>query len=346
MKNLFKKATYFTDIHFGKKNNSRQFNIDCENFIQWFVEESKQYGADVCIFGGDFMDNRRFINVSTLNYALSNLELLNNSFEKVYMILGNHDLYYREKREINSVEYIRNLPNIELIKEIKVEGNVALVPWLIGDEYKEVKNIKAKYIFGHFELPHFLMNAMTEMPAKGELEIEDFEGVDLVFSGHFHKRQRKRNILYTGNAFPHNFQDSWDFERGMMFLEWGKEPVFKTWPNQPVYLTFKLSELLEIENINEIMNENVSARIITDIDMSYEEIAKLREEFHTLWRAREITLIPNQKSFENDDFQIETELKTVDQIVIEGLQSLEETDFMDSKLLVELYNQLEADIQE
>ena len=53
-----------------------------------------------------------------------------------------------------------------------------------------------------------------------------FEHQEYVFTGHFHKRQVKDNIIYTGNAFPHNFSDAWDDERGWMFLEWGKEPEF------------------------------------------------------------------------------------------------------------------------
>ena len=38
---MFKKAACFTDIHFGLKNNSRQHNNDCENFVNWFIDEAK-----------------------------------------------------------------------------------------------------------------------------------------------------------------------------------------------------------------------------------------------------------------------------------------------------------------
>jgi len=205
MKQLFNKAAVFGDIHFGKKNNSRQFNIDCENFVKWFVEEAHSWGADTCIFLGDWHDNRRFINVSTLNYSLSNLELLDKSFKQVYFILGNHDLYYREKREINSIEFARNLKNTKIIYEPTVIGDCAFIPWLIGHEWKEVQQIKSKYMFGHFELPAFLMNAMVAMPDNGELTGDDLANNEYVFSGHFHKRQKQKNIWYIGSPFPHNY---------------------------------------------------------------------------------------------------------------------------------------------
>ena len=40
---MFKKAACFTDIHFGLKNNSRQHNNDCEDFVKWFIDEAKKF---------------------------------------------------------------------------------------------------------------------------------------------------------------------------------------------------------------------------------------------------------------------------------------------------------------
>ena len=36
--NLFKKAACFTDIHWGLKNNAKQHNEDCLDFIDWFID--------------------------------------------------------------------------------------------------------------------------------------------------------------------------------------------------------------------------------------------------------------------------------------------------------------------
>ena len=109
---FFKKVACFTDIHFGLKGNSRVHNDDCEAFIEWFIEQAKAQGCETCIFLGDWHHHRSATNVSTMNYTVSNMEKLGAAFEKVYVIMGNHDLFYREKREINSMEYIRNIPNI------------------------------------------------------------------------------------------------------------------------------------------------------------------------------------------------------------------------------------------
>ena len=138
--NLFKKAACFTDIHFGLKSGSRTHNTDCEDFVKWFCEAAKTEGCETAIFLGDWHHNRSTTDVSTMNYTLSNLERLSANFEKVYFILGNHDLFYKDKREINSVEFMRLFPNVVPIKDPFTEGNVTILPWLVADEWKNIPN--------------------------------------------------------------------------------------------------------------------------------------------------------------------------------------------------------------
>ena len=215
MTQLFSKAACFTDIHFGNKGNSRQFNMDCEDFVNWFISEAKTRKCDTCIFLGDWHHNRASLNVSTLNYTVSNIGFLSEAFEHVYLIMGNHDLYYREKREINSVPFANLWPNVTIVNDSTLKkDDVAIIPWLIGDEWKKLQKLKVRYIFGHFELPHFKMNAMIEMPDQGGLKANHLSGPEYVFSGHFHKRQNQGNVWYIGNAFPHNYADAGDDERG------------------------------------------------------------------------------------------------------------------------------------
>jgi len=204
-----------------------------------------------------------------MNYSVSNLERLSNSFEQVYLIMGNHDEYYKDKREIHSVEFGRLFPNIKIINEPFTAGNVTLLPWLIGDEWKSVSKITSKYIFGHLELPNFYMNAMVQMPDHGQLQVGHFTHQDYVFSGHFHKRQTGRNITYMGNAFPHNYADAGDDDRGMMILDWDGEPQFITWPDQPVYRFYKLSQVLE--KAEKLLRPKMYCRVHIDIPISFEE---------------------------------------------------------------------------
>ena len=116
-----------------------------------------------------------------MNYTVSNVERLAKSFKNFYFINGNHDLFYRDKREINSVEYIRNIPNVHIVNEWIVKDDVAIIPWIVQDEWKKIEKLKAKYVFGHFELPYFKMNAMIDMPDIGGIKTEHFVNCGKVF---------------------------------------------------------------------------------------------------------------------------------------------------------------------
>jgi|TARA_Y100001972_G_scaffold129048_1_gene193721 DNA repair exonuclease SbcCD nuclease subunit len=334
---LFDKVACFTDIHFGMKNNSRQHNNDCEAFIHWFIDQAKEFGAKQCIFLGDWHHHRSSINVSTLNYSMSNIRRISKAFEKVYFIVGNHDLFYRDKREISSVPFADEFENVQVINDLFLEGDVAIVPWMVEDEWKKIKKIKAKYMFGHFELPNFKMNAMVEMPDTGTIQADHFKNVGHVFTGHFHKRQHSGNISYIGNAFPHNYADAWDDNRGCMLLEWGQDPVYKVWPDAPRYRTIELSKLLA--DTETVLQANTYCRVKVDLDISYEEANYIRENLTESYQLRELALLPQKDAEDEIEFAGEIKFQSVDQIVIEQLKKLESETF-DNNVLVEIYTRL------
>ena len=333
---LFKRAAVFGDLHVGNKQNSKIHNDDCERYIDWFISEAKARDAETCIFLGDWSHHRASVNVSSMNVSIRLLKRLNDNFEKVYFITGNHDLYYRDKRDLNSVEYARDLPNFVMVDEMLVKDDVAIVPWLVGDEWKKLNKLKVKYLFGHLELPFFRMNALVEMPDHGGLSSKDLNKPDYVFSGHFHKRQYKGNVHYIGNAFPHNYADVDDIDRGAMFLDWDGEPQYVNWPDCPKYKVILLSELLE--NHEELLDKYTYARVKLDINISYEEAKFIREKFAEQYVVREIQLMPikpEQEEFEGADISFES----VDQIVIKQLDTIESAT-LDKNVLISLYNNL------
>ena len=335
---LFKKVACFTDIHFGLKSNSLTHNQDCEDFVDWFIEEAQKEGADTCIFLGDWHHNRNSINLITLDTSIRCLEKLGAAFEQFFWFPGNHDLFYKDKRDVHSSAFGRHIPGVTVVDSVTTLGDVTLVPWLVGDEWKTMKSLKSKYVFGHFELPHFYMNAMVQMPDHGELKANTFTGPDYVFSGHFHKRQSQGNIVYIGNAFPHNFADTWDDDRGMMTLEWGGTPEYRSWPDAPKFRTIKLSKL--IDQKAEIMKSKMYLKVNLDIDISYEEANFIKESFVSEHDIREISLIQERENLEGViDDSPDTKFESVDQIVTEQLINID-SDSFDKKLLLEIYNNL------
>jgi len=335
--NLFKKVACFTDIHFGLKSNSSVHNQDCEDFVDWYIAKAKEEGCDTGIFMGDWHHNRNSLNITTMDYSLRALEKLGQAFDKFYFFPGNHDLYYKDKRDIHSVEFGKYIPGITVVHHPITEGNVTLCPWLVGDEWRSIGKQGGKYIFGHFELPSFFMNAMVQMPDHGEIQLDSFQNYELGFSGHFHKRQQQKNMIYIGNAFPHNYADTWDDDRGMMILEWDGQPEYHSWPAQPTFRTVKLSQL--IDDADKIIKPKQHLRVALDIDISYEEASFIKEKFIADYDIRELTLIAEKKEIEiNTNIDIQS-FESVDQIVSSQIVNIDSDQF-DKNMLLSIYNSL------
>jgi DNA repair exonuclease SbcCD nuclease subunit len=335
---LFKKVAVCTDIHFGLKSNSLQHNQDCSDFIDWFIATAKANGCETGMFLGDWSHQRAAINMQTLQYSLRSLEKLSAAFDRFYFIPGNHDLYYRDKRDIYSTEWAKHIPNIQIVNDWFQDGDVVIAPWLVGDDHRRIPKLKGQYMFGHFELPHFKMNAMVEMPDHGEIQVDHFGNFDRVFSGHFHLRQQKKNINYIGNCFPHNYADAGDEARGMMTLEWGREPVFHSWPGQPLYKVLKLSQV--IDHAPSLLAPNMHVRVELDIDISYEEAGFIKDTFVKDYNLREMALIPvKNTSVDTDMAPGEIKFESVDQIVTDQITNIE-SEFYDPKLLLKIYQNL------
>ena len=338
MPNLFKRAMVLTDIHYGLKSNSLQHNEDCMNFIKWATEFARTQNCETCLFLGDYHNNRASINILTLNYSMRGLEHLNDNFEQVFFIPGNHDLYYRDRRDIQSVEWARHLPRVKIVNDWFAGDDVVIAPWLVGDDYKRIARMQGRYMFGHFELPGYLMNAMVEMPDHGGASREHFTGFEHVFSGHFHKRQTQKNITYIGNCFPHNYSDAGDDQRGIMILEWGQEPEFHSWPDQPKYRVHNLSEILE--HTERLLKPNMHVKINLDVDISYEEAGFIRDTFVNDYQLREVKLIPQHNTdYESMSIKGNVDFQSVDQIVYNQLTNID-SEHYNKQLLLDIYNNL------
>jgi len=327
----------FSDLHLGMRNNSRQHNDWCVEFVDWMIAQAQQQQIKTCLFLGDWSHNRSSVNVLTLNSSLQALRRLSQSFDHVVMLLGNHDLYYRDKIDLHSIPYVSEFANIQLISKTTMIGDCAFVPWMINDEWRSISTITKPYLFCHAEIARFKMNAMVEMPDHGGLSAEHFVNQQLVFSGHFHKRQRKNNILYIGNAFPHNYADQGDDSRGIMFWRPGSEPTFTSWPNAPRYRVFDLSQILA--DPTAYINNQTFARINVDVNINYEDSNFLRELFENQLQALDVSFVSKATGSDLEFNDEEINFESVDTIVLSHLATIESAS-MDRNLLREIYQSI------
>lgn len=173
------------------------------------------------------------------------------------------------------------------------------------------------------------------MPDHGALTADHFKHQKLVWSGHFHKRQRKNHILYMGNAFPHNYADAGDDERGIAFWKPGQDPEFLSWPGAPKFRVYNLSEILN--NPGKFVDNRTFVRINVDLDINYEDAMFLKELFETELNALDVNLINNRSNIDEVDFREgEINFESVDSIVLSHLKTIESTT-MNVDTLIKIY---------
>jgi hypothetical protein len=123
----------------------------------------------------------------------------------------------------------------------------------------------------------------------------------------------------------------------MMMLEWGGKPEFKSWPGQPVYRTYKLSQI--IDNPEGLLREKMHCRVTIDLPISYEEANFIKETFMPQYQLRELMLIPEKVEVESNSVPIDINFESVDTIVMNQINAIE-SDTFDKSLLLNIYKDL------
>lgn len=181
------KTLVFSDQHFGVKGNSplrQKIGVQAIREILGYAKKSKTKNI---IFCGDWFHSRATLDVSTLDIAYKCVQALSKQC-KLWMILGNHDLYLKNSVEVSSMNIFRGNDQIKVIdKPTEVMLNskkTLLVPWLANlDNFKKDSY---DFLLGHFEISSkFLIQSYIEehsgkleasKAVSSELDEDDFLG--------------------------------------------------------------------------------------------------------------------------------------------------------------------------
>lgn len=207
--NSNKKIGLFTDIHCGVEKDSSERLKETSLCFNWINETFKREGVDYVFFLGDLFDSRFAINTKTLNTAIDGISLLATNFEKVFIILGNHDSYYKNTNDTNSIDFLEKITSNNNIVVISTEPyylnicnkSLALYPWaseqLLFDENNTIET--CDYAFGHFEANGFIQPG--GLSSGGKTNLSDlYKFGDFIFSGHYHINKLYKSVSNKRNA--------------------------------------------------------------------------------------------------------------------------------------------------
>lgn len=165
------KTLVFTDCHLGLRNGSvSRLKIVVMVFKQ-IMREVRAKGISQVIFVGDAFHDRKSIDVNVLNVGNKLFTKLAEMCD-VYMVVGNHDCFYKTNTTVSSINIFDNNPRIHVVstmEEFTINGQTALfVPWL-GD-VSQCPRGKFDLMFGHFDIGvQYLVASYIEDHARADM---------------------------------------------------------------------------------------------------------------------------------------------------------------------------------
>lgn len=222
------KICLLSDTHWGIRNDSPHFIEYNKKFLDnIFFPYLKENNIKEVIHLGDLVDRRKYINFVTAKRLREDfLEKIEENSINMNIILGNHDVYYKNTLGVNALyELIEGkYNNIHIIDEPCIGEwfgqNYLLLPWICDENrdetFKLIGETDAQVVFGHLELVGFEMYKGS--PASHGQDSSIFDKFDCVFSGHYHHRSTNGHIFYLGSHSEFTWSD-YDDPRGFHIFD-------------------------------------------------------------------------------------------------------------------------------
>jgi DNA repair exonuclease SbcCD nuclease subunit len=279
-----------TDTHLGLYNSSKEWHDVVKNLFIDIVDTALRRNEDTLLHLGDFFHEKKSIDSRTLEVTNEIIEILEPL--KVFLITGNHDIYYKYKINPSTLKVFKPYKHIEVITEPKEIDSNILIPWA-----SEIPESKCKYCFGHFDINGFFLNS-KKMCSDGRYNIEQFRQFEKVYSGHFHTPSQKDNITYLGSPYQQTFHDVGS-SRGYYIFDDG-ETEFIEFKDAPRFTILKSSDIIDEESVS----GNI-VKFIFDKDYGTNKNTELIEKIQALGPMKLSTDFSNIITEEEDNEEID-----------------------------------------
>lgn len=219
------KVAILSDTHWGVRNDSMSFMDMSKKFLDdVFFPEIDRHGIKTIVHLGDLVDRRKYINIQTANRLRQDfLEPIKQRGLDLHMILGNHDVYYKNTNAVNAVQELcdQSVTFYQNATEVTLyDTPVLFVPWICAENRQHtmetISKSRSTICMGHLELQGFEMFRGSICSHGDDRTI--FEKFHTVLSGHFHHRSTDGHIVYVGSHGQFTWSD-YDDPRGFHLFD-------------------------------------------------------------------------------------------------------------------------------
>ena len=311
------KLAIITDQHFGARKGAdyihNYFKKFYDNVFFPYLEKNK---IDTIVNMGDTFDNRRNIDIQSLEWVKINyFDRLQQMGITVHTVIGNHDIYYKDTNDVNSVDLLlREYNNIIVYKEpttINLGGlDILLLPWITEENkmrtLEAMDTTKADVVMGHLELNGFVATRGHMM--EHGMDTSVFDKFYKVYSGHYHTRSDNGKIYYLGNPYEMFWNDVND-TRGFHIFD------TKTVEHTPVNNPYRLFYNLYYEDTNYKLfdTREFKDKIVKVIVKKKTDQKQFEKFIDKLYNSgiQDLKIIENFVLTESADFEVEETENTI-----------------------------------
>lgn len=217
------------DLHFGARDSDKTLQDSQFKFVEQLISDCKdRWIKDIYILG-DLFDTRHAINVLTINRVLAFFQKYEHDRIQWHILLGNHDLYYKNTIDVNSLVLLNKIDNVEIIDKPTLVNDTLLLPWVT--DYEQFRNevegkMSCKRMFGHLDVIGAKMDNYN-VSENGFTKEELFKSWQYIYSGHYHKHSEtvvgENKLIYLGT--PYQLTRAEIEEKGFYILDTDTEEL-------------------------------------------------------------------------------------------------------------------------
>lgn len=305
----------FSDIHVHAHKKSLERLDDCLQALDWVFKTASDKNIKDIVFAGDLFQDRQKIDVLTYYRTFEILEKhLNNREVNLYLLLGNHDLWYHDRWDVSSTKALSALPGVHVVNKpssIEIAGSVIdFLPFTTHplehlQELRHRKGTGRKTLVAHLAVHGAQLNTLHDTRSDvviehdGEMVFVDvtaFAHWDQTFLGHYHGEQKLNSqVEYVGSTLQLNFGEAFQHKHIITYdpVTGDKEYIRNTFSPQHLIMPAKDAAKFPLKG-NFI-------RLEVDVeDLATSGIIELRKELQKENPAC-LELLPIQKKAKEQD---------------------------------------------
>ena len=225
----------FSDLHIYRHLGLTQFEDIARDFLIYLFDCCKKRKITTLFFLGDFFHVKNKLYVPSFVKAVDILRSIREAGIKIHFLIGNHDAPQMGTTDHSIMFAFEDYGEV-----------ISLYDWIELDDTRfhflsytkelpafQMSDEKKNVLLGHLDINDFVMD--TGFVCQEGFSQSNFDKFDLVLSGHFHKHQIKKNIVFVGSPYQTRFSERFD-DKGFIILDtkdlsW----KFNFYKNAPVF---------------------------------------------------------------------------------------------------------------